>query len=166
MSTEQSCPDRGQHDAILYTPRGMHLFESGPMIGLLEHCVCANLVGGLQDKKERPLAAATQLSASCLEEYHPSKSQLQRNKKPWFYTTHCRASRPGASSSLTFRRRMSETDSDGISTLMRRILPHGSVWTLEIVSIACRKLSNEYLGDSPVRTSSRLWDAMENIQTP
>lgn len=39
--------------------------------------------------------------------------------------------------SVAFKRRMSDTDNVGISTLMRRMLPQGSVRTLEMTSMAC-----------------------------
>lgn len=41
---------------------------------------------------------------------------------------------------------MSETLSDGISTLMRRMLPHGSLRTLEITSMACGRGGGGYVG--------------------
>jgi hypothetical protein len=41
---------------------------------------------------------------------------------------------------------MSESESDGISTFIRRMFPQGSVLTLEMTSSASRNWSNVYLG--------------------
>ena len=49
---------------------------------------------------------------------------------------------PRRTLSVALRRRMSDTDSDGISTLTRRISLQGSLCTSNIVSSACRKSSN------------------------
>lgn len=118
-------------------PGNVHVLERGTVVGLLEQRVRADLRGGRPQQPgglgkrgaDTQAALGNQACRRCRRTVHPS-SPLHPSMLTW---------------SVALRRRMSERESEGISTLMRRMLPHGSVRTAVAAAAGRQKVAQKVL---------------------